>query len=147
MVSGASKLAYWLGHYIGDVVFQFIPCVVSIIGIWIFGIDVPKAWVLFVINVFTNSAFVYALSFLFEKDDSGSLAVKMIFFVFGLIAPIVVSILQVVNENTKKVGDILQWIGYPVPIYSLSGGYKAIANKDIIALVNKASIQYKPFDK
>ena len=71
----------------------------------------------------------------------------MIFFLFGLIAPIVVSILQVVNESTKKVGDILQWVGYPVPIYSLSGGYKAIANKDIIALVNKASIQYSPFDK
>lgn len=130
MVSGASKPAYWLGHYIGDVVFQFIPSIVSIICIeWIFKIDVPYAWVLFIVNVFANSAFIYALSFFFEKEDSGSLTVKMIYFIFGIIGPIVVGILQIVNDNTKKVGDVLQWFGYPIPIYSLSGGYKAIANK------------------
>ena len=148
MVSGASKPAYWLGHYIGDVVFQFIPSIVSIICIeWIFKIDVPYAWVLFVVNVFANSAFIYALSFFFEKEDSGSLTVKMIYFIFGIIGPIVVGILQIVNDSTKKVGDILQWFGYPIPIYSLSGGYKAIANKEIIALLNKVNYQYGSFDK
>ena len=71
----------------------------------------------------------------------------MIYFVFGIIGPIVVGILQIVNESTKKVGDILQWIGYPIPIYSLSAGYKAIANKEITALINKVNYVYSPFDK
>jgi len=71
----------------------------------------------------------------------------MIYFIFGIIGPIVVGILQIVNDNTKKVGDILQWFGYPIPIYSLSGGYKAIANKEIIAIINKVNKIYGSFDK
>jgi hypothetical protein len=65
-----------------------------------FGIDVPGVELLFLAMVFANPAFIYFFSFLFDKDETGSLVVKMFYFVFGIIAPIVVSILQVVNDNT-----------------------------------------------
>lgn len=132
MVSGSSLTAYWLGHYLGDIVFQAIPSIVAMIGIQAFGIEVPHAWVLFLVNTFTNPPFIYFLSFLFEKDESGSSFVKMIYIVFGIIAPIAISILQVVDKTTQDVGDVLRWFFYPVPIFSLTFGYISIANRAII---------------
>lgn len=40
MVSGSSLVAYWLGHYIADILFQTLPSVVAIIGVQAFGIQV-----------------------------------------------------------------------------------------------------------
>jgi len=37
---------------------------------------------------------------MFEKDDAGSLSIKMLYFVIGIVAPITVSVLEVVNETT-----------------------------------------------
>jgi hypothetical protein len=93
MVSGCSLSAYWLGNYIADILFHSIPSITGIIFIQVFGIDVPNCWVLFIINIFTNPAFVYFFSFLFEKDETGSLVIKMLYIVIGIIGPITMSIL------------------------------------------------------
>jgi hypothetical protein len=64
-----------------------------VIFVKVFDIDVPNAWVLFLVNVFTNPAFVYAFSFFFDKDDAGSLVIKMLYIVIGIVGPISMSIL------------------------------------------------------
>jgi hypothetical protein len=97
MISGCSISAYWMGNYIADILFQALPALVAIAAIHLFNIDVPKVHYLFITVVFANPAFIYAFSFFFEKDESGSLVIKMIYFLFGVIAPIAVSILQLVN--------------------------------------------------
>lgn len=132
MVSGSSLLAYWLGNYLADIIFQFFPAVFAIIGVHAFGIDVPDVAVLFLAMIFANPAFVYFFSFLFDKDETGSLVIKMFYFVIGIIAPIAVSVLQVVNQTTLKVANILRWFFYPFPIYSLTFGYMSIAQRSII---------------
>jgi hypothetical protein len=43
--------------------------------------------------IFANPAFIYFLTFIFEKEETGSLVVKMIYFIIGIIAPIAISIL------------------------------------------------------
>jgi len=43
--------------------------------------------------IFANPAFIYFLSFLTEKEETGSLVVKMIYFVIGIICSITVTIL------------------------------------------------------
>jgi hypothetical protein len=43
--------------------------------------------------IFSNPTFIYFLSFLFEKEETGSLVVKMIYFIIGIIGPITISIL------------------------------------------------------
>ena len=93
MVSGCSLTAYWLGNYIADILTQSVPAVFGIIFIQVFDIDIPQCWVLFFVNVFTNPAFIYFFSFLFEKDETGSLVIKMLYFVIGIIGPITMSIL------------------------------------------------------
>ena len=55
---------------------------------------------LFLITIFANPAFIYFYSFLFDKDETGSIVIKMVYFVLGIIAPLAISILQVVNDTT-----------------------------------------------
>jgi hypothetical protein len=33
MVSGSSLIAYWLGHYIADILFQTLPSIVAVVFI------------------------------------------------------------------------------------------------------------------
>ena len=136
MVSGSSKIAYWLGNYLGDIIFQALPAIVGIIGVHAFGLDLPEVEWLFTVMIFANPAFIYFLSFLFEKDDSGSLAIKLVYFVFGVIAPIAISILQVIDK-TKDVAKILKWFFYVSPIYCLTYGFMSVAQRALIAFVLK----------
>jgi hypothetical protein len=100
MVSGSSLTAYWMGHYLGDIVFQTIPSAVAIAGIYIFDIDVKPSWLLFLVHIFVNPPFIYFLSFFFQKDEAGSSMVKLVYIVFGIIGPVAISILQIVDSTT-----------------------------------------------
>jgi len=144
LVSGSGLLAYWMSNYIGDILFQAIPAVCGIIGVHAFGIDVPDVEFLFLSMILANPAFIYAISFLFEKDETGSLIIKMIYFVVGIIAPIAISILQVVNETTKNVAEIMRWFFFPIPIFSMTFGYMSIAQRSIIQIVNKLPVAPGP---
>ena len=75
------------------------------------------------INLFANPVFVYAVSFLFKRDEAGATAIKAIFFFFGLIAPILIQVLSSIGGKKKDVADVLKWFFYPVPIFSLCSGF------------------------
>ena len=137
MISGSSLLAYWLGNYAADILFQSLPAMFGIIFIHVFGIDVPDVGFLFLATMLSNPVFIYFFSFFFDKDESGSLVIKMFYFVFGIIAPITVSVLLVVNDTTNKVAEIMRWFFYPFPIYSITYGYMSIAQRSIIQLVKR----------
>lgn len=146
MISGASLTAYWMANYVADILFQSIAAIVGIVGVKAFGIDVPDVQWLFLATIFANPAFVYFFTFLFDKDETGSLVIKMFYFIMGMIAPITVSVLQVVNPTTLKVANILRWFFYPIPVYSLTFGYMSIAQRAIIAAVNNER-EAKPLSK
>jgi hypothetical protein len=66
---------------------------IAIIGLNIFDIKVESVYVLFILMIFANPPFIYFLSFLTEKEETGSLVVKMIYFVIGIISSITVTVL------------------------------------------------------
>ena len=87
---------------------------------------------MFVLIVFANPLYLYALSFFFENEESGGFAVNIIFFIWGIVTPICISVLQVVSVEMFKNAQSLRWYFYPVPIFSLTYGYMAIINIDLI---------------
>ena len=93
----------------------------AIVGINLFDIDLPYAWVMFVCMIFSNPVFVYFLSFLFEKDNTGSIITRLLYVLFGGICPLAVSILSVI-PSTVEWGKTLRWFFYIVPIFSLDYG-------------------------
>ena len=134
MISGSGLVAYWMSHYIADMLFQGIPALFGIAGVYAFDIDVPQVWVLFLLHILAAPVFLYFLSFLFEKEESGSLVVKMVFFVVGIVAPIAISILQIF-DNTVDIANALRWVFYPFPIFALVFGYISIANRKITGIL------------
>lgn len=93
MVSGSGLLAYWLGNYMADILFQALPAIFAIIFVNVFGIDVPDVGYLFLATMLSNPVFIYFFSFFFDNDESGSLVLKMFYFCLGIIGPIAVSVL------------------------------------------------------
>ena len=93
MVSGSGLFAYWTGNYIADIVFQALPAVSAIICVKLFGIDVPDVGYLFLAIMLSNPVFIYFFSFFFANDESGSLVLKIVYFVVGIVGPIAISIL------------------------------------------------------
>jgi hypothetical protein len=135
MISGCSLTAYWVGNYLADILWQGLLALIAIASIHGFGLEIPKVELLFAVTVFANPPFLYFISFFFKKEDAGSLFVKLMHFVFGLIAPITLMILQFINEKTKKIYGTTKWMLYPFPIFSLIFGYIQIGNREILVWV------------
>lgn len=133
MISGSSLFAYWMGHYLSDIIFQSVPAITGLIFVKIFDIDVPGVWYLFVLIVLANPVFIYAFSFLFSKDESGSFVIKIIYFCFGIIAPLAQSFLQI-SPTTIDISKVLRWFFYPFPIYDLCFGFMVLSQKLLIEL-------------
>lgn len=87
------------------------------------------------------------MSFIFKKEEAGSLFMKMIHFVMGLIAPIAFVVLQFINEKTKKIYNTLRWFCYPFPIFSLIFGYINISNRQILMWINELEEEPDVFSK
>jgi len=130
-VSGASLPAYWLSHYIVDICFEAPPSIAAIVAYISFGLDLPMAWTLFVVFIFTNPIFVYFLSTLFEKESTASIMIRIIYIILGVILPFAVIILLII-EDTYYLGLVLRWIFYVFPIYCLDIGVMVLADRSIL---------------
>lgn len=96
--------------------------------------------------IFTNPAFVYFLSFFFEKEESGSLVLKIIYFIIGVIVPIIFSVLQIFLQKFMILALFARWFFLPFPIFSLAFGFISICNIDIIKLYNNLQVRPDPYD-
>mmetsp|Transcript_18312 Transcript_18312/g.28136 ORF Transcript_18312/g.28136 Transcript_18312/m.28136 type:complete len:317 (+) Transcript_18312:1175-2125(+) len=140
MVSGSSVAAYWISNYIADILFQLVPVGVAVAGIHIYDIDAPKVEWLFALLIFSNPAFIYAFSFFFSKDENGSLFMKIVYFCFGIIAPITVAILQIMGKEPYHASEVLRWFFMPVPIFAMTSGFISISNRDAIRIMKNLSL-------
>ena len=90
MVSGASPVAYWLANYLVDILFHLLPAVVARASIWLFEIDAPQCEFVFFYFSLLNPVFIYALSFIFDRDTKASILIRVFYFVLGGLAPIAI---------------------------------------------------------
>ena len=99
----------------------------------VFNITVPHVWLLFLLVVLANPVFVYAMSFLFSKEDAGSFAIKLLYMTFGFVAPFAMSFLQVFT-NTVQTAKVLRWFFMVLPIYDLCHGFMMLTQIDLTKL-------------
>lgn len=109
IVSGVKLSSYWLGHYVKDVIFGLILGIWVIILIAIFDINVPNAWILIIIAAFSMPPCLYTFSFLFDKADNSGSIISFYLFIFALLGPTAVFVLQLI-ESTRKVAKPLKLI-------------------------------------
>lgn len=132
-MSGGSLTAYWLANYIADIFFHTLAATLAVFGSYMFSIGIEGIYQLFILLVFANPLFLYFLTFFFETEEGGSFAINIIYFLFGIIGPISISVLQVVSQDLFNTAQNLRWFFYPVPIFSLTYGYMSIINIDLIS--------------
>ena len=104
MVSGASKLAYWVANFFVDFSYHMLIGFVARLSVHCLEIDAPDIETIFFTFSIVNPIFVYAISFLFDTDSKASVVVRIIYFALGGVAPIAVMVLQVVNDRTIEIG-------------------------------------------
>lgn len=96
--------------------------------------------------VLVNPLFIYVFSFFFDKEDSASMAIKLVYFLFGIIFPITTAIFQVLSVQTFQIAQYMRFILIPVPIYSLVQGYISIANRVSIQLMKFKLYKFQQYD-
>jgi hypothetical protein len=82
--------------------------------------------VIILIFIFANPVFIYVFSCLFKSDSSASIIIRLSYIFIGAILPTAIQFL-LIFESTVKVGKVIRWIFYILPIYSLHIGISNIA--------------------
>ncbi|UYV74726.1 hypothetical protein LAZ67_12000713, partial [Cordylochernes scorpioides] len=88
---------------------------------------------MFLILIFYGLAgipFVYLLSYLFNNPSTGFVFTTIVCLVTGIIAPITVMLVDMVNEGTAS---YLLWLGLPFPLFLCSYSFASVA---ALALLN-----------
>ncbi|CAI2386282.1 unnamed protein product [Moneuplotes crassus] len=132
MISGASKISYWLSTYTIDVIRGFIPICFGIIMIFAFGVDLPNIWVHFILFGFAIHPFTYATTFWFKKHGVAQLMTIIINIALGAFVPIAILVMQTI-KSTQNIAKTLRWLPRIFPIYSMINGITQISIRSLIA--------------
>ena len=92
-LSGANMCSYWCGFYIVDIVKMIIFSSLAAASIYIISSYASYIWIDLIITLFSSLIFVYSISFLFEKEESGQKALSFLIFLILIIFVIVVLIM------------------------------------------------------
>ena len=94
-LSGTNMWSYWCGFLVVDTTKMIVFSSLGAAGIYLLNNYASYIWLNLLISIFSSLAFVYALSFLFEKEETGQLAFTLLMFFFILILGVVIIILLV----------------------------------------------------
>lgn len=104
IISGATLIPYWLAAYTIDVIRSMISIAVAIIFVYVFNVDLPYVWILFILFGFAIHPFTYFTSHLFSKEGVAQSMTILFHIAIGGLLSIAVLVLQSL-ENTKNVGN------------------------------------------
>lgn len=65
LISGGSLSAYWLANYIADIIIHSLASSMAVLGTMLFNVGSTGIYNLFLLMVFANPLYLYALSFFF----------------------------------------------------------------------------------
>ena len=131
IISGASLSSYWISNYAVDFMKSLIPISVAIAFIYVFKVDLPDAWILFLLFTVSIHPFTYATSFLFKNENKAQTYTILFHVFWGGFLSIAILILQTFN-STKDIWNILKWPWKIIPSYSVIFGVLQISTREMI---------------
>lgn len=90
IVSGLNLPAYWISHYLLDILFQAPPSLCAIFGIKAFNLDFPDAYAIIIVFILVNPLFIYAVSCLFKNAGSASIIIRLFYIFIGAVLPVAI---------------------------------------------------------
>ena len=79
-LSGANMWSYWCGFYVVDFVKMMIFCSLAASSIYLINDYASYIWINLIFCSFSSLLFIYSISFLFEKEESGQKAMSFLLF-------------------------------------------------------------------
>ena len=132
IISGVNLSSYWLSNYFVDWIRSMISILVAIIFIYVFRVDLPDAYVLFLLFSLSIHPFTYATSFLLKQQNvAQTLTILFHSFSGGFLA-IAILVLQSFR-STKSIGNVLRWFFKIIPSFSVIFGILQISSREILA--------------
>ena len=98
-LSGSNMWSYWIGFYMVDILKMMVFSSLAASSIYLISNYASFIWIDLIIVSFSSLFFVYCLSFLFEKEESGQKAMSLLFFIFLIIFVIVVLIFFALGKS------------------------------------------------
>ena len=132
LISGGSLLAYWMSHYIVDIL-KFITPALWFIAIYALDVDIGNWWLLLILLVLAVLPFTYCLSFLFSKDSTARTTVSYLQFIMGGFMALIIFGLQFFKSGEIYV-KIIKWILRLQPGFAFWNGIVQLILKNMIPL-------------
>ena len=98
-LSGTNVWSYWLGFYVVDTTKMFVFISLASASIYLLNDYASYIWLNFLFVVFSSLFFIYALSFMFEKEESGQMVLSFIMFIIIIIIGVVILIMVSLQAN------------------------------------------------
>ena len=98
-LSGSNMLSYWSGFFIVDVTKMIIFTSLAAASIYLISNYASYIWLNLIIAIFSSLIFVYALSFLFEKEESGQKVLSYLIIVIIVVLALVILLLASLNKD------------------------------------------------
>ena len=157
-LSGANMWSYWCGFYVVDFVKMMIFCSLAAASIYLISDYASYIWINLIICSFSSLVFIYSISFLFEKEESGQKAMSFLLFVVLIIFAIIVAIMSalgmdidlsfLLNDYNFTIFDISPLTSFMLSSIRLTFSYiifKAIGNYQFVELdFGILGVLYKP---
>lgn len=131
-ISGASMISYWISNYFVDFVRSLLPISVAIIFVFIFGVDLPDVWILFLLFAIAIHPFTYATTFWFKKENVASTLTIMIHIFGGGFLAIAILVLQSF-PSTRDAAKVIKWFPKILPSFCVISAILSISTRQIIA--------------
>eukprot|EP00743_Colponemidia_sp_Colp-15_P004647 GILK01005008.1.p1 GENE.GILK01005008.1~~GILK01005008.1.p1 ORF type:complete len:2608 (-),score=498.63 GILK01005008.1:139-7962(-) len=140
-ISGVSANAYWLSHYVWDVVKYMCPFLLSLLVIYLFDIGEYVAGdafgaltLLFFLFGTSMVSFTYLGSYLFKHYSGAQNATLMLNFVAGLILMLVAFVLRIIPDTSSIANEVVNAFRI-LPAFCLGDGLANLALRSVYANV------------
>ena len=98
-LSGTNMLSYWCGFYVVDISKMLIFSSLASASIYLINDYASFIWLNLIISILSSLSFIYALSFLFEKEESGQKALSFLIIVFVIALALIISLMISLDKD------------------------------------------------
>ena len=96
-LSGSNMWSYWCGFYVVDIVKMLVFSSLAAASLYLINDYASYIWLDLIIVSFSSLFFIYSLSFLFEKEESGQKALSLLVFIILIVIAVVVVVMLALN--------------------------------------------------
>ncbi|XP_039258738.2 phospholipid-transporting ATPase ABCA3-like isoform X1 [Styela clava] len=136
-LAGVDPICFWLSGFLWDFINFLIPCLICMIVFAIFGVEeflhngqFAITLLLFALYCWAALPLTYLMSLLFSLPTTALVTITIFGDIMGLATIITINVLMLIDDNTRDVAKILDWVFLILPQYSIGQGLADLYTND-----------------